>query len=365
MRPGRPGPPTVPRSRPANRPAAGVSAARGRGTGGRRRLAGVIALVAVVAVVVAGACSGGSSGSDRRSAAGRGASTTSSAGGTATSTAHADASASGAGAAAASTTTTVPVSIPAPGTAPTPPLPGEPVAASDAAGLAGQISTAAAAISDPATPQADLARQAQIQQIAYRALVNHPDLAEPTFALLAEPLRASARANVAAGAKLRALLPAPKTALPAWRIVEPAPAGELLADYRAGEAETGVPWQYLAAVHLVETRMGRIRGTSDAGAQGPMQFLPSTWAAYGQGGDVNSNHDAILTAARYLHRNGAPADLHRALWNYNHDDRYADAVTLYAEQMRADPRAYAAYYWWQVYYVTVNGDVWLPVGYGT
>ena len=56
------------------------------------------------------------------------------------------------------------------------------------------------------------------------------------------------------------------------------PAAELLADYNAAAQATGVGWQYLAAVHLVETRMGRIRGTSAAGAEGPMQFLPSTFA---------------------------------------------------------------------------------------
>ena len=256
------------------------------------------------------------------------------------------------------------VSIPAPGSAPTPPLPGEPVAAADAAGLAAQLTAAAAAIGDPRTPPGVLARQAHVQQVAYRAMVNHPDLRDPTLALLAEPLRAAARANVEAGAELRAMLAAPKAALPAWRIVDPAPAADLLADYHAAEAEIGVPWQYLAAVNLVETRMGRIRGTSEAGAQGPMQFLPSTWAAYGQGGDVDADRDAIFAAARYLRRNGAPGDMARALWNYNHDRRYADAVSRYAQQMAADPRAYQAYYRWQVYYVTVNGDVWLPVGYG-
>ena len=45
--------------------------------------------------------------------------------------------------------------------------------------------------------------------------------------------------------------------------------------------EFGIDWTYLASIHLVETRMGRIRGTSVAGAQGPMQFIPATWASYG------------------------------------------------------------------------------------
>ena len=125
-----------------------------------------------------------------------------------------------------------------------------------------------------------------------------------------------------------------------------------------------MPWPYLAAVHFVETRMGRIRGESSAGAQGPMQFLPKTWAAYGEG-DINSNKDSIRTAARYLKRNGAPADMRNALWNYNHSYLYVDAVTIYAEQMRENERAYFGYYHWQVYYRTTNGDVLLPEGYGT
>src|SRR3546814_13420666 len=87
--------------------------------------------------------------------------------------------------------------------------------------------------------------------------------------------------------------------LPAWRIVAPPPAEELLAHYQAAEAEFGVPWEILAAVNLVETGMGRIRGVSVAGAQGPMQFMPATWAAFGHGGDVNDYRDAIMGAARH------------------------------------------------------------------
>ena len=95
-----------------------------------------------------------------------------------------------------------------------------------------------------------------------------------------------------------------------------------------------------------------------------MQFLPATWAAYGEGGDINDPHDAIMAAARYLKRNGAPGDMANALWNYNHSDRYVRAVTLYAQQMEADPRAYLAYHAWQVYYIMTRGDVLLEEGYG-
>jgi membrane-bound lytic murein transglycosylase B len=262
-------------------------------------------------------------------------------------------------AATASTTST----ITSDGSLPKVPRPGEPVAAADDAGLASQIRVAEAAIADPATPAADLARQGHIQQVAYRALVNQPQRLEAVIGFLDPALRPVVQDNVSAGAKLRAMIKEPKTALPPWRVVAPAPADELLADYHAAESEIGVPWQYLAAINLVETRMGRIRGNSDAGAQGPMQFLPATFAQYGNGGDIQSNHDSIFAAARLLKHNGAPGDIRNAIYNYNHDQRYVDAVLLYAGRMASSPRAFYGYHRWQVYYVTTAGDVWLPEGY--
>jgi membrane-bound lytic murein transglycosylase B len=93
--------------------------------------------------------------------------------------------------------------------------------------------------------------------------------------------------------------------------------------YAEAQRRFGVPWFVLAAVHLVESRMGRIVGHSSADAQGPMQFLPSTWAHYGLGGDVWNNRDAILGAANYLAANGAAdgtdAGLDKALYRYNND----------------------------------------------
>ena len=243
------------------------------------------------------------------------------------------------------------------------PRPGEPVAAKDAAGLAAQLRDAARAVGDPATAPRTLARQAHVYQVAVRALVNAPGRRAPTYALLDSALRAAVTADVDAGARLRAMLRAPKTTLPKWRIVRPAPAEELLGYYRQAAAEFGIAWQYLASIHLVETRMGRIRGVSSAGAQGPMQFMPATWRAYGGGGDIHSNRDSIRAAARYLRASGAPSRMRNALYAYNRDQRYVDAVIRYADRMGADPRAYHGYHAWQVYYVTTAGDVWLPEGF--
>ncbi|MGH9136100.1 MAG: lytic transglycosylase domain-containing protein, partial [Acidimicrobiales bacterium] len=152
--------------------------------------------------------------------------------------------------------------------------------------------------------------------------------------------------------------------LPAWRIEAPRPADELLGYYQEAEARFGVPWHVLAAVNLVETGMGRIVGLSTAGAQGPMQFLPSTWAAYGMGGDVWNPRDAILGAANYLAANGAAGgDLEHALYRYNNHDAYVRGVVHYSALMAADARAYYGYHAWEVVYLTTMGDVILPVGF--
>jgi membrane-bound lytic murein transglycosylase B len=132
--------------------------------------------------------------------------------------------------------------------------------------------------------------------------------------------------------------------------------------YREAETKFGVPWYFLASINLIETRMGRIRGDSSAGAQGPMQFIPSTWAAYGEG-DVNSYRDSILAAGRYLKAAGAPGNMPKAIFAYNHDTRYVAAVTAYGEAMHKDPAAYRGFYGWQVYYPTPDGPILMPPGW--
>ena len=248
-----------------------------------------------------------------------------------------------------------PSSAPVPSTAP-------PVAAADSgdpALVTTRLLEVEAAIRDPATPESALGGLGQEQQALYRALLAHPDWQGRALAAAPADLRPAVEANLTAGAELKRLNPPPKPQPPAWRIVPPAPASELLGLYRSAGSEVGVPWQYLAAIHLVETRMGRIRGVSVAGAQGPMQFLPSTWATYGRGGDINSNADAILAAARLLKARGAPDRMGAALYGYNPSQRYVNAVTAYAGVIAADERTYHAYHGWQVYY----GDRLLPEGF--
>ena len=101
----------------------------------------------------------------------------------------------------------------------------------------------------------------------------------------------------------------------------------------------GLPSSVLVAIGQVETGLGTRSDTSAAGARGPMQFLPATWAAYGADGDgdgvadVMDPADAMLGAARLLCANGGadPARLAGALWDYNHSDDYVRAVMAAAQ----------------------------------
>lgn len=139
------------------------------------------------------------------------------------------------------------------------------------------------------------------------------------------------------------------------RVGRPAPAAELRSWYREGERRFHVRWQLLAAVNFVESAFGKIRNTSTAGAQGPMQFEPATWRSYGLGGDIYDPHDAILGAAHYLSANGAAGDERAALLHYNRSTLYADAVLHYAHRIAHEPNAFPEYYAWQVFVRTPAG----------
>jgi hypothetical protein len=199
------------------------------------------------------------------------------------------------------------------------------------------------------------------QQNAYRALSAHPDWVPTVVGRVPPDVAAIVTANHDAGTGLAGLAE-PQPELPDWRIEAPPPLDELVGYYREAEAASGIPWQYLATIHFVETRLGRIRGTSTAGAQGPMQFIPETWARYGEG-DINSHRDSILAAGRYLDAAGGPEDMNRALYAYNNSQRYVAAVQGYAGLIQSDERAFRGYYQWQVYYSTVDGVALLPEGY--
>ena len=73
-------------------------------------------------------------------------------------------------------------------------------------------------------------------------------------------------------------------------------------------------------------------------AVGPMQFLPSTWLEWGNGGNPNNVYDAALAAGRYLCADGRdlsqPAQQAAAVFSYNHSDSYVQIVLVWANAYR-------------------------------
>jgi hypothetical protein len=119
------------------------------------------------------------------------------------------------------------------------------------------------------------------------------------------------------------------------------PADYLALYRRAAPSCPGLPWTVLAAIGTVETGNGRDVHRSIAGAEGPMQFLPSTWATWGYDADgdgkadINDPVDAIFSAARYLCAAGAGRggqSLNDAIFAYNHAWWYVREVVDIANQ---------------------------------
>ncbi|HEY3436000.1 MAG TPA: lytic murein transglycosylase, partial [Solirubrobacterales bacterium] len=110
----------------------------------------------------------------------------------------------------------------------------------------------------------------------------------------------------------------------------------LLPIYQACGTEYGIPWEVLASINKIETGFGTNLNISSAGALGWMQFLPSSWEAFGvdANGDGRKDPynpvDAICAAANYLKIAGAHDDLYQAIFAYNHADWYVQEVLLYA-----------------------------------
>ncbi len=125
--------------------------------------------------------------------------------------------------------------------------------------------------------------------------------------------------------------------------------------YRTAQRRYGVAWNVLAAVNFVETGFNKIRSASSAGAQGPMQFIPSTWRAYGMGGDIHDPRDSIMGAANYLRASGAPRSYRRALFAYNPSALYVRAVTRFARRIARRPQAFYGLHAWEIFVRTPSG----------
>ena len=217
------------------------------------------------------------------------------------------------------------------------------------------------------TSKEHLALLGHQQQVIYRVLAEDKTLSENVLSRLPVKWKGVAKLHLHARRQFLTM-GSPSVAsyvMPRWRIIEPEPALNLLSYYQKAERNTGIDWEVLAAINLIESGMGRIDGVSIANAQGPMQFLPSTWAEKGIGdnGDIRDPHDSIQAAARYLVRRGGLTDIRQGLWGYNNSSYYGEAVLTYSQLLKEDPMAYIGLYNWEIHYKVGSYDLWLPVGY--
>jgi membrane-bound lytic murein transglycosylase B len=204
---------------------------------------------------------------------------------------------------------------------------------------------------DPARglPPRDVARLALFHQRMVRRLARRPSLERAVLARLRGPVVPETRDLVRAPRELGQIRSVRRGPPPRIRIGASQPIERLRGHYQRAWRRFGVGPPLLAAVNFVETSFNELRNRSISGAQGPMQFIPATWTAYGMGGDIRDPRDAILGAANLLHANGAPARERRALFRYNPSARYVSAVSRYARRIRADERLLYVLYAWQVY----------------
>ena len=193
-------------------------------------------------------------------------------------------------------------------------------------------------------PPAGLAARARSEQRTIVMLADRPRVAAIAVPLLRNPLAGTVGDLSVAIRRLDRLgAGEPASRL---RLAQPLPLSDLLRYYHAAERRFGVDWSVLAAVNMVESAFGRVRSPSNAGARGPMQFLPATWHEYGLGGNIEDPHDAILGAANYLAASGAPGDYFGALQSYNPSVLYAGAVLRIARAIRRDAGlVYVLYLW--------------------
>ena len=149
--------------------------------------------------------------------------------------------------------------------------------------------------------------------------------------------------------------------------------------YKAAAKEYNIPWTLLAAHHRVETRFSTMSKTeSHTGAEGHMQFMPCTFVGWGYPGctdlgkgnipeadktdlevikkyggygvdgngdgkaDPYNLEDAIFSAANYLAQSGAAdGDLEKAIFHYNHSDKYVEDVLWFYEEYESQQKQQA------------------------
>jgi cell wall-associated NlpC family hydrolase len=127
----------------------------------------------------------------------------------------------------------------------------------------------------------------------------------------------------ALGAVTAGLASLPATAAASATATADIPAHMLVLYQQSAHRCPGLPWPVLAGIGKVESDHNRPPGqVSNAGAQGPMQFLPATWPTYGTDGNGDQRADpfdpadAVPAAADYLCAHGAARDLGTAIASY-------------------------------------------------
>ena len=241
-----------------------------------------------------------------------------------------------------------------------------PVAPTSAEDAAAKYTAVYAGLRAEGSTQEDWADLGHSEQVIVRTMIRNPEWEADFLAALDPELAQIAGLHLDARRELGLLHaggPAPSERVPAWRVIDPVPLDQLVAWYQSAGEQTGIDWRILAGINLVETGMGRIDGVSTAGAQGPMQFLPTTWEEVSQGGDIRDPDDAIHGAARYLVQRGGLEDIQEGLWGYNNSFNYGNAVLAYAQIIELDERNLRGFYNWEVYVGSSEGILWLPVGY--
>jgi cell wall-associated NlpC family hydrolase len=153
----------------------------------------------------------------------------------------------------------------------------------------------------------------------------------------------------------RAAVPAGLSGAPTAAAEAGIPVAYLVLYMDAAQTCPGLPWSVLAGIGTVESGNGQSTapgvhsGANFAGAEGPMQFLPSTFAEFAAGPDKPLSPydpaDAIYTAAAMLcadgARGGTGTGIETAVFAYNHAQWYVSEVMSWAGKYAAQETATA------------------------